>query len=289
MKKPLFLLTVLLSILSSCQKMPVDIDEPQTEKSNISVRFSISQFEQEEFTSAKVSRSTNINELCTKVCLGVYQDGTRVKQLNLKSTDNDFVNPTISLSAGTYRFVILAHSDSKNPTMTNPEKITFGKGLTDTFFWSQDITIEKDTEIDVKMKRAVAMFRLQITDNIPQEVKNMEFYYTGGSSSINALTGKGCVNSKQTETLAIANDGTQTKTFEVYTFPRDDSNTLKMVISAYDANGNVVLKRTFEDIPIERNKVTQYKGNFFTDASTSKGTVFKLTSDDEWGSINKSF
>lgn len=289
MKKPLLLLTVLLSTLSSCQKIPVDIDESKKEENAISIRFSISQFEQEDFASSKASRSTNINEVCSHVCVGVYQDDTRVKQLNLKSTDNNFCNPTISLNAGTYRVVILAHSDSKNPTMTNPEKITFGKGLTDTFYWSQDITVEKDAEIEVKMARAVAMFRLQITDSIPKEVKSMEFYYTGGSSSINGLTGKGCVNSKQTETLATTNGSNQTKTFEVYTFPRDDSNTLKMVISAKDADGNVILERTFEDIPIERNKVTQYKGNFFIDTATSKGTIFKLASDDEWGSIYKDF
>lgn len=47
------------------------------------------------------------------------------------------------------------------------------------------------------------MFRLVIKDEIPEQAKKIKFYYTGGSSTLNAKTGYGCVNSKQTEILDL--------------------------------------------------------------------------------------
>ena len=38
--------------------------------------------------------------------------------------------------------------------------------------------------------------RFVLTDDIPSDVKKMQFYYTGGSGAFNALTGLGSVNSK---------------------------------------------------------------------------------------------
>ena len=289
MRKILLLFSILF-VITSCQKMPLDENESGKDSGKISVKFNISQFEQLDFSTTKFSRSTDIANICTHICLGVYKDGTRIEQVNKKSSDDNFNQLSVSLEPGTYRVVILAHSDSSNPTMTKPEKITFGKGMTDTFYWSQDVTVDKNTELDIHMRRAVAMFRLVTTDNIPSEVKSMKFYYTGGSSTIDGLTGYGNVNSKQTEIIDVdSNMSGSTGTFEVYTFPKEGSNTLKIEVSALDASGNVIIKKTFEDVPIKVNQVTQYKGEFFGGTSTSKKTSFRLSTDDEWQLNSRTF
>ena len=69
---------------------------------------------------------------------------------------------------------------------------------------------------DLTLTRAVAMFRMVLTDEeIPSTVTKFKFYYTGGSSTFSPSAGYGCVNSKQTEIRPVADDGT----YEIFTLP----------------------------------------------------------------------
>ena len=53
---------------------------------------------------------------------------------------------------------------------------------------------------------------------------------------------------------------------QAYTFPyMAKSCTLKMTVSALDSQGTVIRKRTFEDVPVTRNRITTYTGKFFED------------------------
>lgn len=293
MRKLTFILCLVFGVvLSSCQKVVFDDEEPEIEAGKIRLTLNVNQFDMLDFSSMP-SRSQDIANLCTHICLGVYQNGERTKQVNQKSTDKDYGTLSVDLSEGTYQLVIIAHNSSSNPTMTNPEKVTFGTGLGDTFTWTQAVNLDKNTKMDIKMSRAVAKFRLVTTDNIPSNVKSMKFYYTGGSSTINALTGIGNVNSKQTEVVNVTDDmAGKPGTFEVYSFPKDDENILNMTITALDANGETLFQHVFESVPISRNKITQYTGEFFTDGGTSESknySIIGLTTDDEWSSISKTF
>lgn len=287
---------LLVFFIASCQKVAVDdVDENGEEQSPKSlITFRINQIEQTPFSSSEYSsRATSITKLCSHIFLAVYKsDGERLTTKSQNSSDKDFGKLSVSLAKGTYRIVLLAYNQKDNPTAANAEKILFGNNgkMTDTFLWSDEITVENNLEKDISMKRAVAMFRLITTDNIPSNVAKMKFYYTGGSSTLNAITGTGNANSKQEENLTVAETG-KPGTFEVYTFPKDDENVLKIEVTALDANGNTVASRTFEDVPISRNKITQYKGEFFTGGDSGNVTITftNLTTDDEWSIIDKSF
>ena len=53
---------------------------------------------------------------------------------------------------------------------------------------------------------------------------------------------------------------------QAYTFPyMAKSCSLKMTVSALDSQGTVIRKRTFEDVPVTRNRITTYQGKFFED------------------------
>ncbi len=279
---------------ASCQKMVEDgVDEGgDGEKQNL-ITFRISQIEQIPFASTELSsRATDITKLCSHIYFAVYDSSNkRLQYKSQDSSDKDFGKISVSLDNGTYRVVILAYNNKDNPTATDPTKILFGNNgkMSDTFLWSDDITVDKNLEKEVSMSRVVSMFRLVTTDNIPSNVAKMKFYYTGGSSTINALTGNGNANSKQEENIVVSETG-KPGTFEVYTFPKGDENLLKMEVTALDASGNTVASRTFEDVPISRNKITQYTGEFFSGGTSgSVDTSFKLTTNDEWSVIDKSY
>jgi hypothetical protein len=119
-----------------------------------------------------------------------------------------------------------------------------------------------------------------LTDQeIPSEAKQMKFYYTGGSSTLSALTSYGSVNSKQTVKIDIA---TGQKQFEVYTIPHDETGSLNMTITALDANGNTLKERILNEVPVRRNAIARYTGKFFDDAEGNGSISFSMTAEGDW-------
>lgn len=281
MKKYLFIVLALL--IASCEK-PI-LDEEMVMKKDANVILHITQFEQTAFTRA----ATDITELCTRLNVAIFDtDGTKVKTVVQKDTDSDFGTVALTLAAGTYRLVVIAHNGEGSATITSEEKVTFPNNkVTDTFYYYGDLVVtDSQQSYDLTLTRAVAMFRLVLTDeDIPSNVARLKFYYTGGSSTFSPSTGYGCVNSKQTEYRSVAPGLT---VFDIYTLPHTEDDVLtKLTITALDANDNTVKERTFENIPVTRNQITRYTGSFFGDGggTTSDGT-FRLTADGDWDSVN---
>ena len=188
----------------------------------------------------------------------------------------------MSLTEGTYTVVAIAHSQSKSVSISDPNKIAFENPMTDTFYYNGQIVVgSSDASYDLTLHRATAMFRLKINDAMPSNVRNMKFYYTGGSASLNSATGFGNVNSKQTVNIEVTDDMTgQPTQFDIYTFQHENKTPLKVTVTAQDATGNDVNEKVFENVPIERNKITQYTGNFFD--SGMRENSFSLSVDDAW-------
>lgn len=256
------------------------------------VRFNVVQLKQIPFAGIFTSRGTDVKSVCSRISLVLYRNGERVKQINQKSGDEGFGQFKLNIAAGTYKVLLIAHSGEKNPTLTDPEKITFGGKLTDTFYYCEDLELTDGASYDVNLKRAVAMYRLIVTDRIPPKVALMRFYYTGGSSTFDAVHGFGNVNSRQSEFRSVTQDmHDRPGTFEVYTFPHSDNGPLKMKVTAHDAGNNVLAEKVFENVEVRRNVISLYKGNFFggeTDdedigEDIADGNVqLNLYSDDEW-------
>ncbi len=287
MKHPvrLFILVLVSSLFASCQKAVFEEDDGGGKKDGVALRFQVTQFEQMPFGVNEATRATDIGKTCTRLNFAVYQKGTRVEQINQLSTDDGFGSVNLTLTTGKYLLVVLAHSCEGNATMTDPAKVTFPNNkVTDTFWYGDSIEVGQDSVYALKLKRAVGMFRLQTTDTVNTNVKMVRFYYTGGSSTFDAVKGVGCVNSKQTENFTLTDDmvGT-TQSFEAYSFPKADSEALAVKVTTHDAANNVIWEETLSGVPIQRNVITVYKGRLFsrTDKNNS-GFNFDFDSDDEW-------
>ncbi len=225
-----------------------------------------------------------LGDVCARVSFVIFNGDEKVKTVNQKSTDKDFGKASVSLDKGTYTLVVIAHNGTGNPTFTSPEEIKFPDNkVTETFYYCGNVDVDGTQDYDITLKHAVAMFRLTMNDATPQGVKRMKFYYTGGSSTFDAVAGYGCVNSKQTEYRDVTADAYEgSSSYEVYTFPHSDGRTLKMDVSALSSDGTTVMySKTFDDVSVVVNQITEYVGSFYGE-NPDGGRGFNVTVDDSW-------
>ena len=282
MKK--YLIIALTLLVTSCEKPILNEDIMVEKEANVILH--MRQFEQTAFTRS----ATDITELCTRLNIAIFEaDGTKVKTVAQKDTDSDFGTVALTLSTGTYQLVVIAHNCDGSATITSTEKVTFPSNkVTDTFYYFGDLVVtDTQQSYDLTLTRAVALFRLVLTDEeIPSNVAKLKFYYTGGSSTFSPSAGYGCVNSKQTEIRTVAPGLT---VFDIYTLPYTEEDVLtKLAVTALDTNDNTVKERTFENVPVTRNQITRYTGSFFGNGGNAQSTdgTFRLTADGDWDSVN---
>ena len=254
---------------------------------NVVLHFS--PYTQEAFTKAPVSAADVFSKL--NVMLFTSSGEKALDKVKTQTADDGgFGTMELMLAEGTYYVVAVGHSSKVSATIKSLESVQFtasnGEKLTDTFsyYGTIDVTSQR-REYTLQMKRVVAMFRLVTTDTAPGAVAKMKFDYTGGSANYNPSTGQGNTRSTQSETRPANDSGV----YEVYTFPyMANSGTLTMNVSALDASGNILLKRTFQNVPVTVNTITAYKGTFFEDIpGSTTSTPITFTADPEWDALNE--
>ena len=273
--------------LASCQY--IEITEDAEADANVILRFSA--FGQEDFTRAAVPLSDQLSRLSVAV---FDADGQKVKSINQQSTTDGFGTVAMDLMEGTYNIVAIAHNGTEgNATITSVEKVTFASNkVTDTFAYFGELSVLDGSVIekDLTMTRRVAMVRFTLTD-ADLSASQLKFYYTGGSSTFSPSSGYGCVNSKQTEyrSCLSTGDGGAVTIYEIYTFPHEETDDLKVTVTALDASGNAIGENTFESVPVQRNKITTWTGEMFNGlgGGTSSGVNTSFKVDIDWnGMIN---
>lgn len=198
-----------------------------------------------------------LEDYCSRLSIAIFDGEEKVKTLNLKAEDG-YDDIGFNLDAGKYRMVAIGHNGSGNCTISSPEKVKFYKNkITDTFFYYGTFNVidGEDTDDYILLNRAVAQFKVHITDaTIPAEAHSIKFYYTGGSSTLDAVTGYGCVQSRQTESFKLQEGK---RDYSVYTFPREENKGLKMTINILDADAQSIKEYSKEGVPVKRNNITQ--------------------------------
>jgi len=286
-------------MMAACEKPIMDGVDGNDNNADNNVILTFSPYQQVDFTT-RASRRTvaSLTDQCSRLSVAVFdEDDAKVGSTkSFKSTDANFGTVNLSLPDGTYTIVAIAHNSTEgNATITSPTKVTFPSNkMTDTFCYCGELVVDGDgINEELQMQRVVAMMRLTLTDEqLPANVARLKFYYTGGSSTLNPRTGYGCVNSKQTEYRATVAGGEAVKVYEIYTAPHEQSDVLKLTITAQDVgNEDIRVFDAMENIPVTRNKITTWEGSLFDGGGTGGGATSEggigLTLDTQWdGTIN---
>ena len=267
---------MLVATLTSCEKFSIDETTGKSREANANVTIHVQKIEGTSLLTTKAAdKQMALSDVCSRLTLAIFDGEEKLETVNQLSTDNGFGTAHVSLDEGEYRLVVIAHNGKGNCSISAPEKVKFASNkLTDTFYYYGRLSIKSDkVEADVKLQRAVAAFKLHITDEtIPEEVRSIKFYYTGGSSTLDATTGYGCVNSRQTE---IFNFTDNNRDFTVYTFPHEENKAIKMTISILDADAHAIKTFTKSDLKMKRNEIIK------TDISLTKSSGGSLDEDDD--------
>ena len=216
------------------------------------------------------------------------EDGQKVFSTVKTQTkdDEDFGRLKIELADGVYTVVAVAHSSARSATIKSPSVVQFtaqdGEKLTDTFCHVSTVEVSGEKHsFTLPMYRAVAMVQLHLTDEtLPEDVWYIKADYSGGSANVNPTTLEGITKSKQSE-RRIKNE---LRLHQFFTFPyMSETGTLKMTISATTSDGTVLRQRTFDAVPVTRNRITTYEGKLFGDGEwTATQSDFSFVVNADW-------
>ena len=257
------LLLMLVATLTSCEKFALDDSGTNSHdaNANVIIHASVAKNNSTETRSEEEDEEIEgkpLEDYCSRLSIAIFDGEEKVKTLNLTAEKDGYDDIGINLDAGKYRMVAIGHNGSGNCTISSPEKVKFYKNkITDTFFYYGTFNVRdgEDTDDYILLNRAVAQFKVHITDaTIPAEAHSIKFYYTGGSSTLDAVTGYGCVQSRQTESFKLQEGK---RDFSVYTFPREENKGLKMTINILDADAQSIKEYSKEGIPVKCNNITQ--------------------------------
>lgn len=281
------IMILMLTLLASCSEKSISKDAQSSEKMKVTLR--VSHFEQVPFETA-IGTKADLSSVCSRITFARYEEGAKEDMVTQEIGEEGFGTFQIDLTEGDHKIIILAHNGDANPTIptsitSDAFTISFGnkasKKVTDTFFYFGTITVSKEnTVFDIDLKRITSMFRLTIDDEIPENMCGIQFEVKGVSSSFNTKTLASGSTGGQTEVIPITEGN---KTFEIYSFPYADKPLYDITVSALDAKNRPCKIMTLMDVPLTRNVITKYHGEFFKGGCLSyQEARFPISMDDVW-------
>lgn len=286
MKQTLMAMLMLVAMigLGACEKVVLDEqqqEEPQQLKGNVIIRASM--YNIVPFETRAVQ---NVADFSNTLQFILYQNGTKVKGVTQKKSEGNYGQIGLTLDPGTYKLLVLAHSSTGNPTVSDPTAIHFtnNDGYTDTFYYYGDIEVTTEqTTYNVTLQRATSMVRVTILDEIPTNVQMIRLYYVGESGVFNAVTGMGGTTNSEQSILFNVSGKTAPLTLCAYTFLRNETGSLNMTITAYGSSASdVIATKQLDNIPMKNHMVTEYSGYLFSTPVTTVDATFNLTAETSW-------
>ncbi len=255
---------------------PSQVEYRQDEFQDVNIRFFDATLEQmgaPQTRGGDTSLSQNFKRL--DVALFSDDDATMKYTATQSSDDTSFGTVTMRVPTGKYTLVGVAHKGltetTKSATLESLEKVTFPNNLVgDVAYVKQAVTVNTINSVAAtcSLKRAVSLFRIHCSDDIPGEAKsiiikfdkNCNFFFnptTGFSTSSGGTQFEYTVN-KTTDEVKT------NRQFDVYLFLADETILTNVTVTTVGEGNKVLNAMTFENVQLQVNYVTTYTGKFFT-------------------------
>lgn len=203
-------------------------------------------------------------------------------KIHQTSADAEFGNPTLSLSHGDHVLKFIA-SRGTDPSYDNGI-MTWGKVL-DTFAKEMTLTIDDNTSAtqSIRLERIVSRLQLVIKDVMPENLASATIVMSKRSMGVSVLEMASTTTEESEQTFYCPQfAGFANAQFTVYTILTDDDISTDVSVILTDNDGNELINRTIENVPLTRNTSTILQGYLFDADITST-----IGADNVWATDNE--
>lgn len=254
----------------ACSKNEVPSEEPAE------VVLTFRPYEMEPMTRAAVG------DFATRLDVWIYEGAEELQVIHQQNTDEEFGSLAVILNkTHTYTVYAVAHKGTDVAMLTDGVISFPGDKTTHSFFYSETFSPATKSQLSCMMQRIVGQFRLEITDDLPATFKGLRLDIPQVPCRYNIVSGA-CTPADRTTTLTWTG---MVSSFNFFLLATGDTPThYDITVTALDSEDNPLQQRTFEDVGIQNNYRTTYRGTFFTDAPTA--AAFTVQDMQEFDIIN---
>ena len=269
MKKSVIALLAAMVLTACSNEQEECVFNGSTAENQTEVTLSFSPYEQTAMTRA----ATSVATVVTRLDVWLYESGSEVTAIHQSSSDDGFGTITATLDkTKTYTLYAVGHK-AEGATLSDGVISFTGDKVSHSMFYTTTFSPATTTNLSCLMTRIVADFRLEITDDIPDECKSLRFTISDVFDRWNVTTG----GTHGIDRISTINYGGTSAIFNVYAIVTDAQTTHDILVEALDENDDVVQSRTFADVPLRNGYKTNYRGTFFIDTPVT--AAFTVESD----------
>lgn len=218
----------------------------------------------------------------TDVWVFDYVGNELKQQVHHTAEDEDFGQPTMTLSLGTHHLYFVASRGVGSTLNTDAHTLTFAK-VRDTFWKDYAITITEGTSSGsraVALDRVVTNLKLIFSDAIPTGAATFNVTPATWHYGFNYQTGEPtAAANRQITTVSIPSSeiGVVNETVSIFGFSSATEWTTDVAVDCKTSDSGVLGSATISAAPFVRNRVSEYTGPLFT-----AGGGMKLSLNTEW-------
>jgi len=170
---------------------------------------------------------------------------------------------------------------------TDAHTITFGS-VRDTFWKRYDVNVVATSNGNraVTLDRVVTKLALAFTDAISDDATTINFTPAKWYYGLNYKTGEPTnATNNQTNTMQVPANYAGRTDVSVSYFSISPSEEWKtdVIVNSKDADGNIIGQGVMTDVPLKRNRITEYSGPLFTAGGETSLTLNGVWDDAEIG------
>ena len=198
-----------------------------------------------------------------------YKDGQLAQQIHQSdNTAEDFGKPTMTLAYGSHHVYFIA-SRGTSPVLNTDDGTITWSSVRDTFWKDCEVTVVSTSNGNraVTLDRVVTKLNLAFTDAISDDAATINFTPVIWYYGLNYKTGEPtAATTSQTNTMQVPDGYAGRTDVSVSYFSISPSTewTTDVTVNSKDADGNIIGQGVMEDVPLKRNRVTEYSGPLFT-------------------------
>lgn len=217
-----------------------------------------------------------------------YMDGQLVQQVHQSdNTADDFGKPVMQLAYGNHH-VYFVVSRGAEPVLNTTDGTIIWSSVRDTFWKDYEVSVVSTSNGNraVTLDRVVTKLALAFTDAISDDAATINFTPAKWHYGLNYKTGEPTTaTNNQTNTMQVPANYAGRTDVSVSYFSISPSEEWKtdVIVNSKDADGNIIGQGIMTDVPLKRNRMTEYSGPLFTAGGETSLTLNGVWDDPEIG------